>query len=98
MANKKSQGSRQEARRQNQRGASSFVGNKQQGITKKFGNAVRKKRLSLGYTQQEISKLAGMNRSFLSEVERGMTTISLERAEKLSQALGSNLIDLLSLY
>jgi len=73
-----------------------FVGYNQQGINKKFGSAIRKKRIELGYSQEKLAEVAGLNRSFLSELERGITTISIERADKLCHVLGTTLADMLS--
>ena len=73
-----------------------FVGYNQQDINKKFGSAIRKKRIELGYSQESLAEIAGLNRSFLSELERGITTISIERAEKLCRVLGTSLAEILS--
>lgn len=72
------------------------VGNNQRAITSQFGIAVRARRGRLGITQTELAKLAGLNRSYLSELERGLVSISLERAEKLAKALDCKLRDLLN--
>jgi DNA-binding XRE family transcriptional regulator len=78
------------------RKASGFiVGNNQRSATSQFGRAVRARREQLGITQTELAKLAGLNRSYLSELERGLVSISLERAEKLAKALNCTLRDLL---
>lgn len=72
-----------------------FVGNNQQAITVHFGYAIRKRRQQLEMTQTKLAELANLNRSYLSELERGLTSISLERAERLAQALKCSLLDLL---
>ena len=71
------------------------VGNNQQEITAQFGRAVRGRRERLNVTQTELARLAGLNRSYLSELERGLVSISIERAEKLAHALNCKLRDLL---
>jgi putative transcriptional regulator len=81
--------------RKDKRGDFRYVVNIRQNIVVKFGNAFRKRRRALGLTQFDIAKKVGISRSYLSEVECGKENISLERAEKLSQVVGSTLIDLL---
>ncbi len=72
-----------------------FVGNNQQTVSNRFGYAIREKRNQLGISQTELAKLAKLNRSYLSELERGLVGISLERAERVAKALGCALGDLI---
>ncbi len=95
MAGNKSLGNQKEAQRNQKRRASFFVGNNQQIVTIRFGLAIKEIRQKLGMTQTELAKLAELNRSYLSELERGLVSISLERAERLAKALECNLRDLL---
>lgn len=90
----KSNDESRKARREEKRRAFSFVGNKQQATTSHFGSAIRAKRKQLGITQTELAERAGLNRSYLSELERGKTSISLERAEKIAKALSCELTGL----
>ncbi len=75
--------------------ASSFVGNIQHPTSFKFGQSVKKKRQEHGMTQAELAKIAGLNRSYLSDVERGASSISLDRAAKIANVLGCHICDLL---
>lgn len=77
--------------------ASSFVGNNQQSISAFFGKSVKAARKKKGITQEQLSKITGLNRSYISEIECGKQSISLERAERLAQAVNSTLADLLRL-
>jgi ribosome-binding protein aMBF1 (putative translation factor) len=77
------------------RRASSFVGNIQHRSTARFGMALRERRLSLGMTQSELVEKTGLSRSYISEVECGRESISLDRAEKLARAVNSSLSELL---
>lgn len=95
MADNKPEGNRKEARRTNKRRASFIVGNKQQSLLSRFGHIIRVTRERKSITQTELAKLANINRSYLSELERGLVSISLERAERLAKALECNLRDLL---
>ena len=73
-----------------------YVGNNQRRITAQFGHVIKEKRERLGITQTELANLSHLNRSYLSEVEHGLASISLERAERIAKALGCRLRDLLS--
>jgi DNA-binding XRE family transcriptional regulator len=94
-AKKISESSVNKARRLPQRRAFSFVVNIRQAVTARFGTALKEKRQSLGMTQVELAKIAGLSRSYVSEVECGREGISLERAEKLAKAVDSRLSELL---
>lgn len=74
---------------------SDFVVNNQQFSSSKFGSSIKARRNTLNITQTELAKSAGLNRSYLSEVENGLVSISIHRAEKIARALGSTLSDLL---
>ncbi len=55
---------------------------------KTFGEAVRKRRKVLGYTQAFISDFCGVSVSFLSDMENGKRTIELEKAIRIANLLG----------
>ena len=55
---------------------------------KQFGQAVRKRRKALGYTQSFLSAFSGLSVSFLSDLENGKTTIDLETAIRVANLLG----------
>ena len=74
---------------------SSFVGNNQQKIAVTFGKAIKRKRKEAGLTQTELATMAQINRSHLSEVERGLANISLEKASQLAKILGCRLNELI---
>ena len=82
--------------RRSQRQTSSFVGNTRQSITIRFGIALRTKRKQMGMTQAELAQATGIARTYISEVECGRESISLERAEKLAQAVGGKLSELIA--
>lgn len=52
-----------------------------------FGKAVRTHRNRLGLSQEELAWRAGLNRTYLSDVERGSRNLSLVTIEKLAHAL-----------
>ena len=84
-------------RRQSQRRGGAFVGNIQHSSTARFGAALREKRMRIGMTQSDLAQLSGLNRSYISEIENGRESISLDRAENLAKAVGSSLSDLLKI-
>tara|TARA_E500000318_G_scaffold86874_1_gene83660 strand:- start:614 stop:922 length:309 start_codon:yes stop_codon:yes gene_type:complete len=60
-----------------------------------ISDALRLARVYWGYTQHEMAKAAGVSQSFVSEVESGRKTPSLEAINAYSKALNirpSNLI------
>lgn len=67
-------------------------------IAVKFGRVVRRGRESRGLSQEALADLASISRSFLSEVERGSASPSLETMQKLADALGERLSYLILEY
>lgn len=65
------------------------------GISKRFGAAVRKARATQGISQEELADRAGLHRTYLGDVERGVRNITLVSAEKIAIALGTKLSALL---
>ncbi|MBR0207060.1 MAG: helix-turn-helix transcriptional regulator [Clostridia bacterium] len=55
---------------------------------KSFGEAIRKRRKQLGYTQAYLSEFTGMSVSFLSDLENGKPTIELGKAIRIANLLG----------
>ncbi|MBO6154879.1 MAG: helix-turn-helix domain-containing protein [Lachnospiraceae bacterium] len=57
-----------------------------------FGKAVKERRKELGYTQKYLSDFTGYSTSFISELENGKPTIELERALRLANLLGIDVL------
>jgi transcriptional regulator with XRE-family HTH domain len=57
---------------------------------------IRQLRREHGLTQDELAELAGINRSYLSIVENGHSSPTMDVAERLAKALGVSLWTLLS--
>ncbi len=55
---------------------------------KKFGANIRKQRLLLGFTIEQLAEKAGIGENFLGKIERGEGKPSLETSVKISDALG----------
>jgi transcriptional regulator with XRE-family HTH domain len=66
-------------------------------IQVKFGQAVRKQRYAIEISQEELAFRAGLHRTYIGDIERGSRNISLKNIQKLSNALGISLEDLLGL-
>lgn len=56
-------------------------------MRERFGQAVRQKRLELGLTQEQLAHEAGLNRSYITEVERGRRNLALVNVARLVHAL-----------
>jgi transcriptional regulator with XRE-family HTH domain len=52
-----------------------------------FGLAVRKYRLRIGISQEELADNANLHRTYIGQVERGETNISLVNLVRLAGAL-----------
>jgi transcriptional regulator with XRE-family HTH domain len=55
---------------------------------KDFGQALRKRRQELGYTQAYVSACSGFSVSFISDLENGKNTAELGKAIVLANLLG----------
>ncbi len=60
-----------------------------------LADAVRSGRNRLGFSQAELSRKTGINRSILSNLENGQYMPSIEQLEELSSVLGFQIPDLL---
>lgn len=57
---------------------------------------LRATRLSRGFSQEELGARAGLHRNYIGSVERNEKNISLDTIERLANALGVDLLDLLA--
>ena len=64
-------------------------------LTLAFGSAVRALRKSLAITQEEVAWRAGLHRTYVTNVERGVCNLSLESIGKLAKAMGTSISSLL---
>ena len=63
-------------------------------ILDKFGRRIRKARLECGLSQEALGFEAGLDRTYVSSVERGKRNISLLNIHRLAKALGLKAKDL----
>jgi transcriptional regulator with XRE-family HTH domain len=66
------------------------------GLGERFGLAVRRLRQSRGWSQESLAYRAGLNRSYMGEIERAAVMPSLATAAKLASALEVALSELIS--
>jgi transcriptional regulator with XRE-family HTH domain len=52
-----------------------------------FANQVRRRRKGLGISQEELARRADIHRTFVSELERGVSNISIDNIARISVAL-----------
>lgn len=65
-------------------------------INKRVGAMIRKKRIELGLTLQEVSSGGALSESMLSRIENGQSSASLEVLERLCGAFGISLSNLIN--
>lgn len=63
-------------------------------ILVRFGQAVRKRRMELGLSQEGLAERADLHRTYVADIERGVRNLSLKNIEKLAQALGMSIANL----
>jgi transcriptional regulator with XRE-family HTH domain len=60
-----------------------------------FGHRLRKIRERAGISQERLAELAGLHRTYISTVERGLRNISLVNIERVAAALGVEMAKLM---
>lgn len=84
------------ARRKTPRRAFSFVDTSQRdGFYAAFGKRVRELREQHGLTQEALAEMAGVDRSYLSQIEAGQRRVSLHVAWNLATSFQLTIGDLL---
>lgn len=56
-------------------------------LPKTIGKKVKKRRTSLGLTQEELAEKVGISRTYMGFVEQGRNVPTLETLEKIARAL-----------
>ncbi len=65
-------------------------------VSYRFGLKMRELRHNRNWTQQQMANFLGIDRSYISEVERGRKAISLPMLEIVALGFGIHLSDLLT--
>jgi transcriptional regulator with XRE-family HTH domain len=60
-----------------------------------FGAAVRRARLTLAISQEELAGRAGLHRTYVGDIERGLRNVGLRNIQRLAEALSTSMADLL---
>ena len=58
-----------------------------------FGNKIKTLRKNAGISQEKLADLAGIDRTYISSIEKGERNVSVVIIEKLSQALKVSIKD-----
>ncbi len=57
--------------------------------SQKFGKALRKARQAAGLSQEELAERAGLHRTYISQLERGLKSPTLDIIDRLATSVGS---------
>lgn len=63
-----------------------------------FGEVVRKRRMELGVSQESLAHVAGLHRTYISMLERGIRNPSLTVLLQLAEALNTEASELIADY
>jgi transcriptional regulator with XRE-family HTH domain len=64
-------------------------------VLKRFAEQVKKHRLNLKLSQEELGELCGLHRTYIGMIERAEKNITLQNIEKLAKALQVEIMELL---
>jgi transcriptional regulator with XRE-family HTH domain len=64
-------------------------------ILKAFGARIKSIRLERGLSQEQLGLIAGLDRTYISGIERGLRNVSLINLERLALALNAEPAELL---
>lgn len=70
--------------------------NKKPQLLINFGNKVRELRIQKGLSQEQLAHIADVHRTYIGMIERAEKNITLINIQKIANALGVNLNDLLN--
>ena len=60
-----------------------------------IGENINQIRTDKGMTQQEVAELAGISQAYLSQIENDVRSMDVKTADKIANALGVTLNDLI---
>ena len=64
-------------------------------VLRALGQRIRAAREARGWSQERLADEAGIDRSYMSGIERGVRNISVLKLSRLAQVLGTKSADLL---
>jgi len=59
-----------------------------------FGEKIRKERMRLGWSQEELAERAGVHRTYIGMIERAEKNITLKNIDKIARAINIRMVDL----
>ena len=65
------------------------------GLAGRFGEVVRRLRKAAGLSQEALADLCGLHRTYIGSIERGEKTVTIATANKIADAFGLRLWQLL---
>ena len=65
-------------------------------LLRSFGKKVRKRRLDLGLTQEQVGEYSGLHYTYIHQIEAGFRNVSLENLAKLARGLDWDLGEMLA--
>lgn len=66
-------------------------------IVKSFGEAVQEIRVERDLSQDELASRIGMQRTYISDVERGVRNTSISNAKRIAKALNVSLAKIIEM-
>lgn len=64
-------------------------------LSKRFGSAIRRRRLEVGYSQERLAECARLHPTYISMVERATRNPTIDVAERIAKALSMTLWELI---
>jgi transcriptional regulator with XRE-family HTH domain len=64
------------------------------GILERFGNRVRQLRKARGFSQEAFADKCGLDRTYISGIERGKRNVALRNIEAIADALALSISEL----
>jgi transcriptional regulator with XRE-family HTH domain len=73
-----------------------MAGRKVESARERLARHLRALRASRGLSQEALADLAGLHRTYVGSIERKERNVSLDNVEKLAQALGVDVAEVLA--
>jgi transcriptional regulator with XRE-family HTH domain len=73
-----------------------MAGRKVESARERLARHLRALRASQGLSQEALADLAGLHRTYVGSIERKERNVSLDNVEKLAQALGVDVAEVLA--
>jgi transcriptional regulator with XRE-family HTH domain len=64
-------------------------------LAQKFGKVIRRRREAAGFSQEALAEEAGLHRTYISLLERGLRTPTIEVVRQLAEALDTTMVGLM---